>query len=106
MHPWPAQVLQAKANLNRIFLHATQALQTESDVSHLQFHHNVIAVEAVSILHALDALAWESSQNSVLLEWVVKYTVHFGTLLCQLSNAQKTAIGQQVFHLPTIQSIY
>ena len=88
MHPWPAQVLQAKANLNRIFLHATQALQTESDVSHLQFHHNVIAVEAVSILNALDALAWESSQNSVLLEWVVKYTVHFGTLLCQLSNAQ------------------
>lgn len=91
---WPAQVLQAKANLDRIFLHATQALQTESDVSHLQFHHNAIAIEAVSILHALEALARESGQNSLLLEWVVKYTVHFGTLLCQLSDAQKTAIGQ------------
>ena len=91
---WPAQVLQAKANLDRIFLHATQALQTQSDVSCLQFHYNVIAVEAVSILHALEALAQQNNQNNLLLEWVVECTVHFGTLLCQLSDAQKTAIGQ------------
>lgn len=92
--PWPAQVFQAKAHLDHISSHATQALQTRSDVSRLQFHYNAVAKDAVSILHALEALAHLDSQDNLLLEWVVASTVHFGIIMCQLGDAQKTATGQ------------
>ena len=86
-----AQVLQAKSNLDHIFAHASQALQTQSEVSCLRFHFNAVAKDAVPILHGLEALA---SQYDRLLPWIVDCTACFGTLLQQLDDAQKIAVGQ------------
>ena len=82
-----------KANLDHISSCATQALQTHSDVSRLQFHYNIVVNDAVSILHALEALA-HVNQDNLLLEWVIASTVHFGTIMGQLDDAKKTATGQ------------
>ena len=82
---------QAYAILACIFNGATQALQTQSDPTRIQYHQSTIQCEVISILHALETVA---RQGEFSLEWVLECTAHFGILLRQLDDAQQTLVGK------------
>lgn len=89
--PLSPQIPQAYAILARIFDGATQALQTRSDPTRIQYHQSTIQCEVIPILHALETVA---RQGEFSLEWVLECTAHFGILLRQLDDAQQTSVGK------------
>lgn len=87
------QVSQAHTTLSHILRNATQALQSRSDPTHIQFHQNASNHDVMPILHALETMAKE---RELSLAWVLECTAHFRTLLHQLNDAHQTAVGKWV----------
>ena len=93
--PLSSQILRAYIILTHIFNGATQALQTRSDPTCIQYHQSTIQSQVIPILRALETVA---RQSEFSLEWVLECTAHFGILLWQLDDAQKTLARKWVEH--------
>jgi hypothetical protein len=88
---WPDHLHQAYDTLCRIYRHAFQAVQAQSELHRIQFHAEVIANDAVPLLRALEN---SSVVESIPMPWVLQVTAKFGILLRQLQEAAATAQGQ------------
>jgi hypothetical protein len=87
---WPDHLHQAHDTLFHIYRHASQALQTCSELHRICFHAEAISNNAIPLLRALEN---SSAVVGVPMSWVLQVTAKFGMLLRQLQQAETTARG-------------
>jgi hypothetical protein len=87
---WPDHLHQAHDTLFYIYRHASQALQTCSELHRIRFHAEAITNNAIPLLRALED---SSAIEGIPMSWVLHVTAKLGMLLKQLQQAETTARG-------------